>query len=247
MKFYHSPRYPSLIILFHIGVLFSLTSNLTAGNTEQFDSGNYEVRWFYQGKLPEGVSKWFIAEEKFGKSMKEEKRTDLYLVTKKAKFLSPKLREGKLEIKYRSSDLDFVACEGKISGIAENWSKEKWSYSKGADKEVRAAFLEKDLKGRRAEVFKSRRQRKFKISPDGSVEPVPMAERLPVAALIEVTELKVNGASWWTVAYEIFSDSDISMDKSQRIACYLFQNYPGPKLRKENSYAYPKWLSMLLK
>lgn len=246
MKYYRFFTYVSITVVLHIGLLVSLSSDLTAGNTKEFDSGNYEARWFYQGKLPEDVIEWFNTEPKFGKYMKEEKRTDLYLITKKAGFLSPKLREGKLEIKYRSSEMDFVACDGKLAGLAENWSKEKWRYSKGADKEVRAAFLEKNLKGKRAEVFKIRRQRKFKILTDSTTKPVPVSDRLVTAALIEVTELKVKGEAWWSVAFEILSVSEISMEKSQKIACDLFQNYPGPELRKEDSYAYPKWLSMII-
>ena len=54
-----------------------------------------------------------------------------------------------------------------------------------------------------------------------------MSERLPSVALIEITELKVNGDFWWTVAYEIISDSAISMDISQEIVCDLFKKYPG--------------------
>ncbi|MBO1225090.1 MAG: hypothetical protein FVQ84_22620 [Planctomycetes bacterium] len=190
MKYYRFFTYVSITIVLHIGLLVSLSSDLTAGNTKEFDSGNYEARWFYQGKLPGTVIKWFNTEPKFGKYMKEEKRTDLYLITKKAGFLSPKLREGKLEIKYRSSELDFIACDGKISGLAENWSKEKWAFSKHLEGDVRAAFLVANLKGKRAEVFKIRRQRKFKILPDGTTKPVPVSDRLVTAALVEVTELK---------------------------------------------------------
>jgi hypothetical protein len=100
-----------------------------------------------------------------------------------------------------------------------------------------------DLKGSRAEVFKARWQRKFEISEQGKLVPVPMEDRLQRVCLIELTDLKVKGKAWWTVAYEAISFSELPIALSQDKLCELFKNYPGPKLALENSYAYPKWLA----
>lgn len=237
-------KYASPIILIQITFLLSYAKNIEARSIKEFDSGNYEARWFYQGKIPDDVSEWFNEDPKLGKNMKQEKRSDVYLVAQKAKFLSPKIREGELEIKYSSSELDFATCNGKISGLAENWSKEKWELSEYLEGDVRAAFLVTNLKGHRAEVFKKRSQRIFKILSNGTLKPSEFV-RLNQAVLVELTQLKVNGKHWWTMVFEIRSDSQIPLAQSNNMMCQIFQKYPGPEMIMNNSYAYSKWLSII--
>ena len=70
-----------------------------------------------------------------------------------------------------------------------------------------------------------------------------MEDRPQSVCLIKLTALEVKGEAWWTVAYEAVSFSELPLTLSQEKLCKIFKNYPGPKLTKENSYAYPQWLS----
>jgi hypothetical protein len=232
------------ILFFLIGFQFLADNKVCAESfNKEFNPRHYEIRWFFKGTLPEDVKKWFSTEPSFGEYIKKEKRSDIYFSTKDAAHISPKLREDRLEIKYLNSKTSFSICESGVSGIAENWPKEKWAFSKNLEGDVRAAFMVADLGGSRTEVFKVRWQRKFEITEQGKLVPVPMENRPQRVCLIELTDLEVKGEPWWTVAYEAISFSELPLTLSQEKLCELFKNYPGPKLTKENSYAYPQWLS----
>jgi hypothetical protein len=197
-------------------------------------------------EIPNEVNEWFVTDPAFGKYIKKEKRTDLYLIPEKANHLSPKIREGKLEIKYLQASANFSNCDDIISGTAENWSKEKWEFSVYLDGDVRAAFLALDAKGHRVEVYKERWQRKFEIALNGSLKILSPDDWGSRVCLIELTKLKIKGKHWWTVAFEIDSESELPLEISKKNLCLLFKNYPGPVLNLESSFSYPKWLSTLI-
>ncbi|MBA3749858.1 MAG: hypothetical protein H0X03_03010, partial [Nitrosopumilus sp.] len=59
---------------------------------------------------------------------------------------------------------------------------------------------------------------------------------------MEITELKVNDQSWWSVGFDLFgSDKDISFLK-HIIEMYL-ENQIHIKLDTERSFGYPEWIS----
>ena len=160
------------ILFFLIGFQFLADNKVCAESfNKEFNPRHYEIRWFFKGTLSEDVKKWFSTEPSFGEHIKKEKRSDIYFSTKDAAHISPKLREGKLEIKYLDSKTSFSVCEGEISGIAENWPKEKWAFSKNLEGDVRAAFMVSDLKGSRAEVLKQDGSGNSKLRNRASLSP----------------------------------------------------------------------------
>ena len=173
--------------------------------------------------------------------LEEKERRDLYLLAKNAEFLNQKLRGGKarLELKHKKAEMDINACDGQISGVLENWSRWERRYSKPSGEAVISAFDQDGLKGKRVEVDKSRLQRKFQIMADGSARPDSVDKRFDSACIVEITHLEVQGKKWWTIAFDVVNDSEVALAVSQQIVCEILENYPGPRLLAESSYAYP--------
>lgn len=208
----------------------------------------FEIRWFHQGKVDTKVSDWFNDPSTFQGNISTEERTELYLITTGNESLSPKFRGGKarLELKYRTGQKDFVACDNKLSGRIESWEKWEWNYSEDKQQEIKDTFLETSKGEPRVEVYKKRKQRKFKIAQNGVIQPVDMEERLNTGCVLEITELKVNGQDWWTLAFDVFSDQGNAVEIFQKSICQILQDYPVKLPEVKDSYAYPAWLAKII-
>jgi hypothetical protein len=220
-----------------------------------------ELRWFLRrpiGKEAE-LKNWFDNNPRWRKTPADvEKREDLYLIALKNTRISPKLRGGKLEIKFLGNPeetKEILDSDGKPVGLGQIWHKWKWSYIKNTakgqfenkfDELVAAGFLEKTSKELRFNIAKTRAQRKFK-DKNGELESVPMDDRsLPYGYLAEVTELEVNDEQWCTIAVEVFGNPDQAMMKTlQQGVNSLFRHYDGPDLKVADSYSYPEWLTRI--
>ena len=79
-----------------------------------------EVRWFYQGALPDEIGKWF---DTVGERLENiDTRSDVYLQSS-APDIGVKLRQGNLEVKYRQQELGQFAIDGMGNSRIEQWSK----------------------------------------------------------------------------------------------------------------------------
>ncbi|TVL99778.1 MAG: hypothetical protein CV087_16710 [Candidatus Brocadia sp. WS118] len=212
-----------------------------------FENG-FEIRWFYQGRLDAKVSEWFNNQSHFQGNASTEERTELYLITTGNESISPKFRGGKarLELKSRTGQKDFISCDNTLSGRIESWQKWEWGFLEDKQQEVRNAFLETSKGKPRVEVYKKRQQRKFKIAEDGSTQAVDMEERLDTGCLLEITELKVNGEDWWTLAFDVFSDQGNAVELFRKSICQILQDYPVKLPEVKDSYAYPAWLAKIV-
>jgi hypothetical protein len=63
---------------------------------------------------------------------------------------------------------------------------------------------------------------------------------------VEITQLSVNGNNWWSLAFEAFGEDDYLSDNLQTVASKVFQNHLAIKLTTNDSYAYPRWLSLVM-
>lgn len=216
-----------------------------------------EIRWFFKGAIPDEVNQWFNNHTDLGDPLTEkdsEEREDLYLVGSEAINLSPKLRQGKLEIKLFENSKEILGLNGTALGRGENWKKWKWKYLKKKGSEHKAVdhvvplFLEATPKELRVNVWKNRRQRKFNITTEGKLEPVPMSKKdLPFGILVELAVLNVNGEQWYTIGFDVFGDPNQPMDILQQGVNWIIStDYPGPPLKIDSSYSYPEWISTLL-
>ena len=143
----------------------------------------------------------------------------------------------------------------EISGAIENWLKWKWIYADINDKgdiverefneQVIKRFVEKNPNKPKCKVRKTRYQRKFKIEDNSDPIPVPLKEYIEMGFKAELTELRVNGSDWWTIAFEIVGEVSEPISKLTRCVHWITKDYPGKKLQADNSYSYPEWLSKL--
>ena len=74
--------------------------------------------------------------------------------------------------------------------------------------------------------------------------PVP-SQSLYSDLAMEITKLKSNGETWWTIGFDLFTEQDHSFFDQ------LIEIFPvlhiEVDLKKEWSYGYPRWLSQVVK
>ncbi len=211
----------------------SPSSSLAADNG---DTVTLELRWFFEGQPPVDVKDWFA--ELPGNSIKQEERTDLYLVVSGREDLGLKLREGRLELKTRRSTALFLM--GSVRGNQEIWHGDKWDFSERNGAVVVTAFTAGDLKGPRHTVDKTRKQRKYDASDSGSFTPVDRKKWLDSGCVIEFTQIEIDGETGWTLGFDaIGAEEDVS-EILAGCTAQLLAGYPGPFLTEKESFGYPK-------
>lgn len=181
----------------------------------------FELRWFHPGFPPDSVKYWFF-EQCPGKRLGDtEEREDLYLAPS-CDYLNIKLRQGRLEVKWRKVDLGKIQFGNAAEGKIEQWGK--WLCE---DDNVERFFLPGDVREDAAwiAVKKRRSQREIEFCH------------------VELTELLVNGNKWWSIAFEALSESTKPL-AFKNLVKSVINTYPTAPLPVEASYAYPHWLSL---
>jgi len=204
-----------------------------------------ELRWFYPGTTPAAVKGWFEAEALGPPPSPTESREDLYLEAD-CPDLGLKLREERLELKLRRRQLgawrisEAWAPPGgsRVVGEAGQWSKWSCEDSSGQPLLPEAALAQ----GSWIPVQKARSQRKYRIKAGHA----PIAESGTIGiergCTLEITALQLQGASWWSLAFEAFGPEADLVDTLQTTVEWAFQTYDGPQLQQQASSAYPAWL-----
>ncbi|HEY6535545.1 MAG TPA: hypothetical protein VIY08_07075 [Candidatus Nitrosocosmicus sp.] len=193
-----------------------------------------ELRWFFKGVIPKNVTKFCNLSFK----CKIEYRTDYYLELKNCNNLGIKLRDKRLEIKWRQNRYDIIKLFNQnISGNIESWVR--WEWVDGTSYNDIIKFMDIHTDSPLIKVDKKRSQKKF-IVKDSILEEIHCDQRDFDCAL-EVTELKINDQIWWSVGFDIFKGEDKTlfevMIKDHSIQDLLL------KFEVENSYGYPEWIS----
>lgn len=197
-----------------------------------------ELRWFNRGTLPSETSHWFQQDCLGNNLTPPEEREDLYLYVPGCNYMNVKLRQGRLEIKWRKTELGVVRFENRVEGKAETWGK--WL----CEDPTSESFQPAAVRGEEiwVSVQKVRTQRRYQILPDKSIT-LPLTESINQGCNVELTKLTINGDAWWSLACEAFGEDERLMDHLQIVANWVFKTYHGPKLLAEDSFAYPSWLS----
>lgn len=201
-----------------------------------------ELRWFDRGTLPEEISHWFEQDCLGGQRSPAEEREDVYLYTPGCEYLGIKLRQGKLEIKWRKAELGVVRFGDRVEGKAEKWVK--WTCEDPQAEMFKPAGVVG--KGSWVSVKKVRSQRQYQVLPGESITSVPVNESINQGCTVELTQLNINGNAWWSLAFEACGEDDCLMDHLQAVATCVFKTYREPKLQAEDSFAYPSWLSVVV-
>jgi len=183
-----------------------------------------EIRWFCAGKLPQAISSWFQQDELGGQLQPLEEREDVYLYSPGCEYLGIKLRQGRLEVKWRQAELGIVRLGEQVEGKLEKWGK--WL----CEDPTAESFKLEAVVGQKSWV---------------SVMKV-RSQRLYDSCSVELTQLSIKGNDWWSLGFETVGAEANQMEKLQTIASLVFKTYEGAELLAQDSYAYPKWLSVVV-
>jgi len=199
-----------------------------------------EIRWFYQGKPPEEVETWFNNDFPGELSGTPDEREDVYLSTNPVcAYLNIKLRQGRLEVKWRKAELGILRLGERSQGNPEKWVK--WMCEDPTADSITPAVVGN---GPWLSVQKKRSQRLYQVAINTSLTLVPIDQPTKDSCAVEVTQLQIQGNDWWTLAFETFGE-DTSLKEFQSIANQVFKTYAGPPLQVQDSFAYPQWLSLV--
>jgi len=201
-----------------------------------------EVRWFKEGEIPFPVLEWFTA----GTHHKVfPARTDKYLLFSHAAQAGVKIREGNFEIKTRVEELGVLEIKQLIKGKKELW--EKWTQS---DLDVKGPGENPRWLG----IQKRRILRKLELQEDG-LEEVPADQVISRGCQMELTSLKVEKQSHWTLSFESMGDyQELEKMLDQSIEFFLtpalkYNSRISTILTKcllgKSSFGYPEWIKQL--
>lgn len=195
-----------------------------------------ELRWFKHGALPEEIAQWF---QQYEGVAPPEEREDIYLYVPENDYMGLKLRQGRLEIKWRKAQLGILRFRDTIEGKAEKWVK--WL----CEDPTQESFQLQDVMGKSWVSVKKRRfQRRYQFA-DRLIKAVGVNESINQGCNVELTQLIIIGNQWWSIAFEAFGEDERLMDSLKSVASEVFQTYRGLELLAKDSYAYPSWLSLV--
>lgn len=183
-----------------------------------------EMRWFYPGTIPTEVKGWFQQDCPGEQLGSVEAREDVYLYLPECDYLGIKLRQGKLEIKWRKAKLGILHIGEGWKGQAEKWAK--WA----CEDPMQETFVPADVvnKGPWVNVKKVRSQRSYQ------------------SCHVEITQLNLKGDVWWSLGLEALTEHVTPIDNFQVVASQVLKAYPNLQLQASDSYAYPSWLFLVV-
>ncbi len=200
-----------------------------------------ELRWFYEGDLPSHIK------TSFNLNLQDnyETRSDYYLLLRNCYNIGIKLRDARLEIKWRKNVSAFDLINLDITGKIEEWIRWEWN-DINPYKEI-VKFLKINQFDPWIIVDKKRSQNKFNIK-DNLLVKIPSNADYSDGA-IEITELEINDQKWWSIGIDLFF-KDNNINSSIPILRQIIEIYLIDKLQielnREKSYGYPEWMSKVL-
>ena len=201
-----------------------------------------EVRWFFEGAIPDEIEQWFCRGDLLYKAAPRE---DHYLALPASLALNIKLREGRLEIKPLANTLGVRNFTVDVAGHVQLW--EKWSGGDAAVKEFER--LRTSNPGLWITVTKERRLRKFSLNGDSIKEVDAGKVFLSQGCNVELTKVTVDGLWYWSFAFEAFGDPSHVAEYLPRVAERVLSDnrHPHYPFSVNNSHSYPEWLARLSK
>lgn len=199
-----------------------------------------ELRWFKLGTLPKEIFQWF-QQDQLGDLAPPEEREDVYLYTPGCEYMGIKLRQGRLEIKWRKAELGSLRFGEKVEGKVEKWGN--WL----CEDPTQQSFQPQDVVGKLwISVKKKRSQRKYQVISGESIVAGSVNQSIDQGCNVELTQLSINSNDWWSLAFEAFGEDDYLSDNLKAVTSDVFKNYQGLELQPQDSFAYPSWLSLVV-
>lgn len=180
--------------------------------------------------------------------MEKQSYEDVYLYTPEVDYSSVKLRDRKLDIKWKRSSFKIDVKSSKslnISGIVEDWIFWEWNERKTA-KEIEEQIVE-NKEHPWIMILKERSRCSYQYKEDSLL---PVLNNDDPDCSIEMTTLNPSNnknIAWWSIGIDLFAGKNISKDERKNvkvIAQLLLSDYPETNLVSAHSYSYPKLFSL---
>jgi hypothetical protein len=197
-----------------------------------------EVRWFHKGPVPEEVAQWFRRGERERET--QGSRVDHYHCHTDGGSLGIKVREGMLEIKQRHIVYGVMRFHERVTGVVEHWRK--WSFVLESVDGIAAGFRAQASSW--LGVNKDRRLRKYQLVGESDVITIPAFENPDRGCSVELTQIRVKGEVWWSLAFEAFGEEATLRDTLLIVAQHVLAREP-PLLCEGDSFGYPDWLDIV--
>jgi hypothetical protein len=201
-----------------------------------------EVRWFFEGPVPDEIERWFC---RGGLALAAAPREDHYVTFPASLGLNVKLREGRLEIKTLVKTLGPRSFTADVAGNVQVWEKQ---FSEDT------AFTEFERLRTSAPhlwvaVGKERTLRKFSLNGNSLKEVDAGQVFLSEGCNVELTKIAVAGSDHWSLAFEAYGDPARVEGILMKAATHLMTNlrYSSGRFSANNSHSYPEWLERFLK
>ncbi|MDM9630278.1 hypothetical protein [Robiginitalea aurantiaca] len=191
-----------------------------------------EIRWFFEEDRP-GLKAIFqgLQPEQYA----VESRTDTYLLLPGREDLGIKLRQGRLEIKFRSKGSETGAISG-IHGNIECW--EKLGFELGQERMF--PHLPEHSEASWISVAKKRWVTMAGVT-DGEIHYEPPGSPRAESVQVEYTQLGLEGRQWFTLGFEWPRRQPLSLPEP------LLRKWVMPEgFTEEISMGYPAFLNGIL-
>jgi hypothetical protein len=199
-----------------------------------------EVRWFYQGTVPVEVAEWFHSDT--NQAEEQPSRVDYYLYLQEIDGLGIKLREGRMEVKRRQCQHGILRFHERAAGLVEHWRKWSFELSMSEGELPHSLVPISSWLG----VQKERQLRKFRVTGDDRLVPVPAGEYPERGCSVELSSLRVEGQDWWSLCFEAFGDESSLRQTLLLVMEHVLAHEQVPfPLDAKASYGYPRWLASL--
>jgi hypothetical protein len=197
----------------------------------------YELRWFYNQSFDDIKNWWNIQDVPYND---EGQRTDYYIFIPNENYIGIKIREGRLEVKWRipNSQKKFETLQ--LEGLMEQWVKWSWSDSKPLINDTMFNFLSEYPKGPVIKILKRRLSRKFKLCSNDIYKPAEWVDISESGFSVELTEITVEESRWWSIGFETLGNKS-DLESFQSEIKKMTSTIPM-KLKLENSFGYPQWI-----
>jgi hypothetical protein len=190
-----------------------------------------EVRWFLPGAMPEEVWAWFQE----GRLVSAEPlRVDHYLRVPGSDAAGIKLREGRIELKVRTSSHGAVRFSQGAEGLVEAWRK--WMLPLD-ETQFAAPWYAQPARYWTA----VQKERWISALAVGTLPPRRAANQA-TPGMLELARVRALGDTWWTLGFEVSGmqaeAKAFLLESAQRV----LEEAGAPRLGLEASWSYPRWL-----
>ena len=193
-----------------------------------------EIRWFVPGKIPKPVDEWF--DNCPGEWIDQPERTDSYYRLSGGQSLGIKLRQGRLEMKERTSPSETVRIQSEIVGLIGTWRK--WSFELAGDEET--ASWDRSANRLWLAVKKTRKLRFYSLTTNGTL--IPQDSIQGSTCQVELTTVLAQSTQWWSLGFEASGVEKKQQEYLTIVATRLLEHVEGIHLREIDSMSYPDWL-----